>query len=108
MGQVTRLDLFAGDKTVLQAHMPNGPRIVPDRSPKPIVAQFGVGASPAPVFAGSYPVEQPPDAHARRRIEDADRVVVPPAVDQEGADPLAKLVEITSRLAAPLPDPAVL
>ena len=64
-------------------------------------------SAPAPFLGRRSSVEQPLDAPARRRVEDADRLSVPPAVDQQGANAVSYLPEIRRRCASPVAEGAV-
>src|SRR5271168_5212479 len=62
----------------------------------------------APFLGRSSSIEQPLHPPARRRIEDADRVRVPPAVNQQGAKAVSYFPEIWLRCAPPVAQTAVL
>src|SRR5580704_6000236 len=79
------------------------PRARSDR----IILIFGAGSAAAPFLGRCSPIEQPLDAPARRGVKDADRVRVPPAVDQQGAEAVSYLAEIGSSFASSVAQPAV-
>src|ERR1700757_35453 len=80
------------------------PRARSDR----VILIFRAGSAAAPFLGRCSSIEQPLHAPARRRVEDADRVRVPPAVDQQGAETLSYLHEIRRSCASPFAQAAVL
>src|SRR4051794_36370025 len=74
------------------------PRARSDR----IILILRARSAPTPFLGRRSSVEQPLDAPARRRVEDADRLGVPPAVDQQRANAISYLPEIGRSCASPI------
>src|SRR5436305_14372664 len=95
-------DLFGRHKTMLQAHVLDRMGELPGARSDRVILVLGARSAAAPVLGRRSSIEQPLHAPARWRIKDADRVGVPPAVDQQGAKAVSYLAEISRSCASPI------
>src|SRR5947208_11752925 len=87
--------------------MRQGARVASRRYSDRVVLPFRAGTPAAPILPGCLAVEQPLHTHACRRIEDPDRVLVPPAVDQQRTEAATEFLEQRRGFASLLANPAV-
>src|ERR1700758_302376 len=87
---------------MLQAQVLERLGVLPRARSDRIILVLGARAAVAPFLGRRSSIEQPLDAPARRRVEDADRVGVPPAVDNQGAEAVSYFAEIRRRCASPV------
>src|SRR5438477_3448344 len=95
-------DLFGRHKTMLQAHVLDRMGELPGARSDRVILILGARSAAAPFLDRRSSIEQPLHAPARWRVEDADRVRVPPAVDQQGAKAVSYLPEIGCGGASPI------
>src|SRR5438270_1699947 len=87
-------DLLGRHKTMLQAHVLERMGELPRTRSDGVILVLGARSAATPFLRRRSSIEQPFHAPARWRIKDADRVGVPSAVDQQGAETISYLPEI--------------
>src|SRR5947209_8466284 len=92
---------------MLQTHVLERKGELPRARSDRVILILRTRSAAAPFLHRRSSIEQPLDAPARRRIKDADRVRVPPAVDQQGAKAVSDLSEIRRSLVSPIAQAAI-